>query len=103
MNKARLADHKAAVAARKVFAEKVKRSAQCQTAILEGDASDTLHSTGCVNFAPPLTDSGTFDEAKQLGFSRIHNHVGKAMCSYYLQNYPSQKVWKCDVKKWPEP
>lgn len=106
LEKARAQDAAAAKAMRKPFADKVKVEAQCASVEIEGSEQDTLHAEGCASFEPPLMAPALFQEAKNLGFKRILNHsVGKAWCSYYLVNFPGQKIWKCNNAggSWPGP
>lgn len=94
------------IAKRKAFALKVKQAAQCVSSVTEDDLADTLHTEGCEHFGAPAAEPALFEEAKELGFYRIHNQsIGKAWCSYYLSNYPVQKVWKCNNTggSWPGP
>lgn len=102
IEKAKAQDSASIKAMRKPFANKVKAEAQCASAEVEGPDSDTLHVEGCEALGAPVTNPALFQEAKNLGFYRIHNHSqGKALCSYYLSRFPAQKVWKCSVDAWP--
>lgn len=102
--KAKAADAKDLKKQHDAFPAKVKREAGCATAEIE--AYETLHVEGCPTFYPPGASPALFEEAKALGFRRIHNHsIGKAWCSYYLSAYPQQKLWKCNNAggSWPGP
>lgn len=104
MDKARAEDAVALKAKRGPFAAKIKAEAGCASAVVEGPEQDTLHTEGCTSFGAPAASPELFREAQTLGFVRIHNHsIGRAWCSYYLQNFPTQKTWKCNPTggSWP--
>lgn len=93
------------IAKRKVFAAKVKQVAQCDSSVAEDDLADTLHTEGCEQpIGAPGAKPALFEEGKELGFYRFHDHsIGKAWCSYYLSKFPEQKIWKCNPTggSWP--
>lgn len=104
LKKAKAADDADLKKLHDAFPAKVKKQAGCTSVVIE--ANETLRAEGCSSFYPPAASPALFEEAKTLGFRLIHNRsVGKAWCSYYLSNYPQQKLWKCNNAggSWPGP